>query len=178
MPGEDALILGILAALARLSGATGLSAAFVIERRDVPILCPHGWVEPPLLRDTSVWAIAWEEETAPAPLPAATGDDLVSRIRGLIAADLGRVWSLRDLASALGVSPRTLQRRLTTAGTSLRDLTAAARVEAAAGMLAETKRSLGAIGFVCGFADQPHLTRAFRRRTGLTPAAWRRAFGT
>jgi transcriptional regulator GlxA family with amidase domain len=44
-------------------------------------------------------------------------------------------------------------------------------------MLARTTRSFGAVGFACGFADQPHLTRIFRRRTGLTPAAWRRAFG-
>jgi AraC-like DNA-binding protein len=178
MPSEDALILGILAALAWLSGATGLSAAFVMEGSDMPILGPDGWVEPPPLRDTGLWAIAWEEETAPAPLPAATGDDLVACIRALIAADLGRAWSLGDLAVALGVPPRTLQRRLAAAGTSVSDLTAGARVEAAAKMLVGSTRSLGAIGFVCGFADQPHLTRVFRRRTGLTPAAWRRAFGT
>ncbi len=178
-PGEDALVLGLLAALAQLSGATGLSAAFVSEKRDVPVLGPGGWVEPPHLLDTGLWALAWEEALpAPPPVSAAPSNaGMAAQARALIAADLGRAWSPLDLAAALGVSPRTLQRRLTAAGTSLRDLTAAARVEAAAAMLAQTARSLGAIGFACGFADQPHLTRVFRQRTGLTPAAWRRAFG-
>jgi AraC family transcriptional regulator len=30
------------------------------------------------------------------------------------------------------------------------------------------------IALVCGFADQSHLTTAFRRRVGATPAAYRR----
>jgi AraC-like DNA-binding protein len=175
-PGEDALILGALATLARLSGATGLSAAFVTEGREAPVLGPKGWSEPPRLSDTGLWVLAWEAPPVPRPVP--TGTNLAAHARGLIAADLGRAWSPRDLADALGVSPRTLQRRLRAASTSLRDMMAAARVEAAAAMLSGTARSLGAVGFACGFADQPHLTRTFRRRTGLTPAAWRQAFGT
>ncbi len=176
-PGEDALILGLLAALARRSGAEGLSAAFVADGREVPALGPGGWSEPPPLRDAGLWALAWEGEASPAPLPVPEDADLVARARALVAADLGRAWSPRDVAAALGLAPRTLQRRLGAVGTSLRDLVAAARVEASAAMLTGTAPSLGAVGFACGFADQPHLTRTFRQRTGLTPAAWRRAFG-
>lgn len=34
---------------------------------------------------------------------------------------------------------------------------------------------LSQIAIACGFADQAHLSRAFRRLTGRTPHAWRRA---
>jgi AraC-like DNA-binding protein len=32
------------------------------------------------------------------------------------------------------------------------------------------------VGFACGYADQPHFTRDFKRRTAMTPAAYRSAF--
>jgi AraC-like DNA-binding protein len=35
--------------------------------------------------------------------------------------------------------------------------------------------SLAEIALRCGFADQSHCTRVFRRLTGTTPAAWGRA---
>jgi AraC-like DNA-binding protein len=48
-------------------------------------------------------------------------------------------------------------------------------VEEAARRLADTDQPLAEIALACGFCDQSHLTRTFRRRTGLTPGAWRRA---
>jgi hypothetical protein len=39
----------------------------------------------------------------------------------------------------------------------------------------QTGESLSDISFRCGFVDQAHLCKHFRRVTGETPAAWRRA---
>jgi AraC family transcriptional regulator len=48
------------------------------------------------------------------------------------------------------------------------------RLEFAADYMVQTDASLSTIALGCGFADQPHFCRAFRRATGLSPAVWRR----
>jgi len=48
------------------------------------------------------------------------------------------------------------------------------RVERAKTMMASTDESLTAIAIACGFGDQPHLTRWFRRVVGVTPGRYRR----
>jgi AraC family transcriptional regulator len=49
------------------------------------------------------------------------------------------------------------------------------RVELAAQYMLQTEAPLSDIALRCGFADQPHLCKHFRKITGHTPAAWRRA---
>jgi AraC family transcriptional regulator len=49
------------------------------------------------------------------------------------------------------------------------------RVERAQGLMLSTNNPLSEIAAECGLADQPHLTRLFRRVVGESPAAWRRA---
>jgi AraC family transcriptional regulator len=48
------------------------------------------------------------------------------------------------------------------------------RIEAAEHLLASTDNPVSEIAVQVGFADQSHLTKAFRRALGTTPAAWRR----
>ena len=50
------------------------------------------------------------------------------------------------------------------------------RVKRAQEMMLSTRKSLSEIALNCGFADQSHLTRTFRRMVGVSPAAWRRTF--
>jgi transcriptional regulator GlxA family with amidase domain len=47
------------------------------------------------------------------------------------------------------------------------------RVDAAQRMLTNSDISLAQIALETGFADQSHLTRVFRRATGLTPKLYR-----
>jgi AraC family transcriptional regulator len=49
------------------------------------------------------------------------------------------------------------------------------RLELAAQYMLTTDAALSDIAFRCGFADQAHLCKQFRRAAGETPAAWRRA---
>jgi AraC family transcriptional regulator len=48
------------------------------------------------------------------------------------------------------------------------------RVERAKLMIKSTTDSLTDIALTCGFADQSHLTRFFRRIVGMSPGLWRR----
>jgi AraC family transcriptional regulator len=49
------------------------------------------------------------------------------------------------------------------------------RIERAQELMLSTDTSLSQIAFDCGFSDQPHFSRLFRRLAGDTPRAWRRA---
>jgi AraC-like DNA-binding protein len=52
---------------------------------------------------------------------------------------------------------------------------AARRVERAKRMMIISTESLTEIALNCGFADQSHLNRQFRRAVGVTPGQWRRS---
>ena len=49
------------------------------------------------------------------------------------------------------------------------------RVELAGQYMLQTEAPLSDIALRCGFVDQAHLCKLFRKLTGETPAAWRRA---
>jgi AraC family transcriptional regulator len=49
------------------------------------------------------------------------------------------------------------------------------RVERAQGLMLHSDASLAQISIDCGFADQAHFNKAFRRIVGESPGAWRRA---
>lgn len=59
-------------------------------------------------------------------------------------------------------------------GTSPHDYISRRRVDQAAHLMVTTDTPLCEIALDCGFADQSHLSRVFRRLKGTTPAAWRR----
>ncbi|MGL4174545.1 MAG: helix-turn-helix transcriptional regulator [Dermatophilaceae bacterium] len=112
---------------------------------------------------------------APDPADALHPNDVLARCRALVVADLGRRWSVDAVGTGLGISRRTLQRRLGLAG-GLRAVVGSARAAAAADLLIRSDHPLAVVGFACGYADQPHFTRQFRHRVGMTPAAYRSAF--
>jgi len=49
------------------------------------------------------------------------------------------------------------------------------RVELACTLMRTTRVPLSQIAVACGLYDQAHLCKVFRRMTGMTPSAWRRA---
>jgi AraC family transcriptional regulator len=49
------------------------------------------------------------------------------------------------------------------------------RIELASQLMIESSTPLSQIALKCGFNDQAHLSKRFRKHTGATPAAWRRA---
>jgi AraC family transcriptional regulator len=96
------------------------------------------------------------------------------RARDLLSDRFAHPPTLGELARECGVHPAYLAtafRRAfrSTVGEYVRSL----RVEAAERMLARSGRSLAQVALDAGFADQSHLTRVFRRATGLTPKEYR-----
>ena len=92
-----------------------------------------------------------------------------------IDANLSADLSLGGIATAVGVRPHRLARDFRDrTGVPLHQYVLGRRVERAAQLLRCSDTPIAMIAIVCGFADQSHLTTAFRRRVGATPAAYRR----
>jgi len=80
---------------------------------------------------------------------------------------------LVESSSRLGISARTLQRRLQLAGTSFTDELLSVRRERAHRLVAFSRRPLAEVACDLGFADRAAFSRAFRRWFDASPASVR-----
>ena len=78
-----------------------------------------------------------------------------------------------ELADMLGVSTRTLARRLKAAGTSYATLLRHVQSERAKNYLRHSSAPVAEIAERMGYSDSAAFTRAFQAWTGTTPARWR-----
>jgi len=101
-------------------------------------------------------------------------DNLRARVRAVLIERLpGGEPSAREVADALHLSLRSLQRRLADEGTSSAALLNEVRRELAISYLRNPRYSIGEITFLLGFADASAFTRAFKRWEGRTPTKFR-----
>ncbi|GAO43377.1 helix-turn-helix transcriptional regulator [Flavihumibacter petaseus] len=86
-----------------------------------------------------------------------------------------RHWRLNELAAATAVHPVHLSRAFPSYfGHRLSDVLQAMKLHQAMRLLSDDRHNLAAIAAECGFADQSHFIRAFRKSQGMTPLAYRR----
>jgi AraC-like DNA-binding protein len=88
-------------------------------------------------------------------------------------------WRRRDdmdaAARSLGISVRTLRRRLAEEGTSFSAVVSEAMAVVATDLLRDPRRTIQEAAFELGFSEASTFHRAFRRWTGTTPSAFRRS---
>ncbi|MER2560426.1 MAG: helix-turn-helix domain-containing protein [Myxococcaceae bacterium] len=106
------------------------------------------------------------ERLAPESAARLTQGGIERLLASAVPATLGAV------AKSLGLSARTLQRRLASEGQSFDELLDETRRARALSLLS-TRASLAEVAFALGYADQSSFQRAFRRWTRQTPRAWR-----
>jgi AraC-like DNA-binding protein len=85
----------------------------------------------------------------------------------------GGTADIQTVAGELGISNRTLQRRLSDEGTSFKFLMAQTRHEQAVAYLSDPSLEIKEVAFLVGYEDQNSFYRAFRSWEGETPANWR-----
>lgn len=79
------------------------------------------------------------------------------------------------VAKELGMSTRTLQRRITEEGATFQQLLVEARRELARHYLTEASIEINELAYLVGYDDPNSFYRAFRSWEGMTPAEWRSA---
>lgn len=82
--------------------------------------------------------------------------------------------TIEELAKAMALSPRTLQRKLSDLGVSFSDLLQETRFQVSQNLLTDPSLSLAEIAFLTGFSEASAFHRAFKKWTGKTPMQWRK----
>ena len=81
--------------------------------------------------------------------------------------------AITKVAKSLGMSARTMQRRLGELGTTYQDVLDDVRRKSARRLLADTDLGTGEVAFLLGFEEVNSFARAFHSWEGITPARWR-----
>jgi len=147
--------------------------------------------------DAEFDGIEFDRHTLEIPLPGADGNlsrflvehlgavagdppsesaTLESRVRQAIQSRLGKQTLAMDpLARELGMSTRTLARRLARHETSYHEILDGVRREQADALIDDPEKSLSEIASLLGFSDASAFHRAYVRWNGRTPSSLRRA---
>ncbi len=140
-------------------------------------------------RDAFVFSSAWATESLktadrPSHVQAlrainALKDDLERRVELVEAAghlmkqNLQQIENAPEIARKLGISERTLRRRLAEKGLTFQALQDSVRKEQALLFLNTSDLSIEAVGRLVGYDDVHNFRRAFKRWTGVTPTGVR-----
>ena len=84
-----------------------------------------------------------------------------------------RMCTAEAVAATMGLSERTLQRKLSLEGTSFRELLEEVRSSLAINYMREPQFSLTDIAEMLGYSDLSVFSRSFKRWFGISPQQWR-----
>jgi AraC-like DNA-binding protein len=164
-------------ALVRPSGVEGAVVAGFFEVMPRPY--------PVRVFESSEAALAWLAEEPKVTVPPGFAHELdelymeLSATTPLVAALCAQIEqnlgapNIAEVARALALSERTLQRRLKEAGTTFHAEVGRARLRVAERLLLDTDAPLTRIAFDVGCASLQHFSALFRKAKGESPSAWR-----
>lgn len=128
----------------------------------------------------------------PLPLASATGQqeairqcerearllkmnqEVSARVQQTLGYQRGGYPTLETIADQLGMTARTLRRKLHAEGSTYSSLVEKIRLRDAIRLLDDPTLEVARIAELLGYNDAANFTRAFRRQTGATPSAYRR----
>jgi AraC-like DNA-binding protein len=103
---------------------------------------------------------------------ALASSGLAASVAAEVARDLAQ--PVAQVARALGVSPRTLQRRLGAAGSSFRAIVTRVRLDRAKELLARQRLKQAEIAAAVGCGSESRFSSWFKGQCGVTPSQWRK----
>jgi transcriptional regulator GlxA family with amidase domain len=133
------------------------------------------------LRIAKVYLMKWHDEGqlpyAPLIRPQPHADGLVKACEAWLTQHFRESAAVARAVGEAAIPERTLKRRFKAAtGLSLMDYVQNLRIEEAKRLLESSDRAVDDISYDVGYDDASFFRRLFRRRTGVAPAQYRRAF--
>lgn len=102
----------------------------------------------------------------------------VSRLRAHVEEQMHASLSQAQLAAIVRLSVSHFARAFRHSfGTTPHRYVIARRMDRARALLCRSGLVMSEVALACGLSDQAHLSRLFKRDTGLTPSQWRRLHG-
>ena len=109
-------------------------------------------------------------------LDRTAGASTAARVRRLLTDGMGQApRSVTTIGREMGMSARTLSRRLIEEGTSFRAIQDEVRHQLAVALLGDASVSIAEVAFFLGYSEPAPFHRSFKRWTGTTPQLHRRA---
>ena len=153
---------------ARANGAFMLAGA---EQSDARVYFDPNWLDRPLPRANQQTAAICENQCRQLLEEKKNLSGVCGEVRAQIMMQ-GPSVSMATVAKALGMTERTLHRRLLAEQSSWRQVRDAVRYGMAEALL-ETQMSIDAIALELGFSDGANFIHGFKRWSGVTPGKYR-----
>ncbi|MFT5593780.1 MAG: AraC-like DNA-binding protein [Oceanicoccus sp.] len=108
-----------------------------------------------------------------ASLPIPNKKIIINKLEKIILKTNGEFHSLESAAEVMGMSGRTLRRKLSEEGSSYQKVLNEVRCQLAQKLLRLGRESITDIAFLLGFADTSAFTKAFKRWTNKSPREYK-----
>jgi AraC-like DNA-binding protein len=95
-------------------------------------------------------------------------------IHSLLSASLPNDQSARELGEQLGLSEKTLQRRLKNEDTSIQEIKDQVKLGLGLFLIQGSRQSIAQIALQCGYSSQSRFSERFKQRFGISPSALRK----
>ena len=171
---DDVLYIDDGDILSSAGSAAGLDLCMHIVRQDWGVSCANTVARRLIL---PAQRQGGQRQFVTSPIPKERGGQ-ISPLLDRIKMELNQAWPVARMAKEAGMSERTLARRFrdVMGETPLAWLTAI-RIQHATELLESTPATLSDIVTACGFGTPETFRREFKRLRGISPSAYRMAFG-
>jgi AraC-like DNA-binding protein len=183
---ESLVVCGVIAAMMQAQGVCGIRI-LVAGTEIYPMVSDAQIHAFPVIDAERVWHFYWADHVpvvfryphttcVNALFPDHQWPPLIQPLAEYLLSHMMEAPSIQQAAQYLQISSRTLQRELTRNGLPFTEVVASCRNRVAAMLLLHSNQPLAEIGFLCGYSDQAHFTREFKKHVGLPPLKYRVAF--
>lgn len=188
---DELFVCGVLRALLSMIGCSGLQIEWkTVSSERLRLLLAQIGITAGENAPFTRWCIRWKSFERPLEIPGL--NEFIAEIvpvnrkestytrlvRTQLMADLTHRPGIKQIASKIGISVRTLQRELAQEGTTFMRVYDQLRVETAQYLLRKQELSLTDISYLSGFSDNAHLTRVLKKSLNVTPAEFQKALIT